>query len=165
MTGALIRTAVSGRRIEMNAAGFRSYDANGTARIVIATSGDAAAAAIVLRDANGVDIGELNSYVSNGTLTMYGNSIVIGSNNTANPIRLQGAVTFGGSVNFSSSNVTGNIPMAAISGLSSEINALWSAVNSKASAGHTHTVSVPNHNHGNPDNATSGGGTFTTSAA
>jgi len=165
LTGALIRTAASGRRVELSAAGFRSYDANGTTRVQILTSDNSTAAAIVLRDASGTSVGELNSYASNGTLTMYGNSIVIGSNNTGNPIRLQGAVTFGGSVNFSSSNVTGNIPMAAISGLSSEINALWSAVNSKASAGHTHTVSVPNHNHGNPDNATSGGGTFTTSSA
>lgn len=159
LTGALIRTAVSCRRIEMNASGFRSYDANGTARIVIATSGDAAAAAIVLRDSNGVDIGELNSYASNGTLTMYGNSIVIGSNNTANPIRLQGAVTFGGAVSGLS------LSIGSISGLRAELDSIWNALSGKSSVGHTHTVSVPNHNHGNPDNATSGGGTFTTTAA
>ncbi|MEK3836437.1 phage tail protein [Paenibacillus sp. FSL R7-0128] len=49
--------------------------------------------------------------------------------------------------------------------LQDELNALWSALANKANMGHTHTVSVPNHNHGNPANATSGGGTFTTSAA
>ncbi len=165
ITGALIRTSASGRRVEINASGFRSYDANGAARVQILTSDDSAAAAIVLRDSSGTAVGELNSYASNGTLTMYGNSIVIGSNNTANPIRLQGAVTFGGSVTFNSSSVSGNLPMSVISGLTSEIASLWSAIGSKAPSGHTHTVSVPNHNHGNPDNATSGGGTFTTSSA
>jgi hypothetical protein len=33
----------------------------------------------------------------------------------------------------------------------------------KADISHTHSVTIPNHNHGNPDNATSGGGTFTVS--
>ncbi|OMD07177.1 phage tail protein [Paenibacillus odorifer] len=49
--------------------------------------------------------------------------------------------------------------------LQSEIDSLWAALSAKADKGHTHTVSVPNHNHGNPANATSGGGTFTTSAS
>ncbi|WP_153979247.1 phage tail protein [Paenibacillus xylanilyticus] len=159
LTGALIRTAASGRRVELSASGFRSYDANGTTRVQILTSDNSSAAAIVLRDASGTSVGELNSYANNGTLTMYGNSIVIGSNNTANPIRLQGAVTFGGSVSGL------NLQIANVSGLQSELQALWIAVNGKAPSGHTHTVSVPNHNHGNPDNATSGGGTFTTSSA
>lgn len=159
ITGSLIRTAASGRRVEINASGFRSYDANGTPRVQILTSDDSAAAAIVLRDASGTSVGELNSYASNGTLTMYGNSIVIGSNNTANPIRLQGAVTFGGAVNGLS------LGIGSISGLRAELDSIWNALSGKSSVGHTHTVSVPNHNHGNPDNATSGGGTFTTTAA
>ncbi|WP_025692601.1 hypothetical protein [Paenibacillus zanthoxyli] len=33
----------------------------------------------------------------------------------------------------------------------------------KSNIGHTHTVTTPDHNHGNPANATSGGGTFPTS--
>ncbi|WP_449600291.1 phage tail protein [Paenibacillus sp. Marseille-Q9583] len=49
--------------------------------------------------------------------------------------------------------------------LQSEIDSLWDALSAKADRGHTHTVNVPNHNHGNPANATSGGGTFTTSAS
>jgi hypothetical protein len=49
--------------------------------------------------------------------------------------------------------------------LQQEFDALWTALNGKADRGHTHTVSVPNHNHGNPANATSGGGAFTTSAS
>lgn len=46
-----------------------------------------------------------------------------------------------------------------------ELDAIYTALAAKANVGHVHTVSVPNHNHGNPDNATSGGGTFTTSTA
>ncbi|MEC0167846.1 phage tail protein [Paenibacillus graminis] len=49
--------------------------------------------------------------------------------------------------------------------LAAELSAIWAAINSKSNVGHTHSVSIPNHNHGNPANATSGGGTFTTSAA
>ncbi|MEK4039731.1 phage tail protein [Paenibacillus sp. FSL F4-0122] len=49
--------------------------------------------------------------------------------------------------------------------LQSELDALWNALSNKADRNHSHTVSVPNHNHGNPANATSGGGTFTTSAS
>ncbi|MNC31643.1 hypothetical protein D3C75_799710 [compost metagenome] len=45
------------------------------------------------------------------------------------------------------------------------ITSIYQAIDAKADKGHTHTVSVPNHNHGNPANATSGGGTFTTSAS
>jgi hypothetical protein len=49
--------------------------------------------------------------------------------------------------------------------LQSELDAIWVALSAKADKGHTHSVSIPNHNHGNPANATSGGGTFTTTAA
>lgn len=159
LTGALIRTAASGRRVELSAGGFRSYDTNGNTRVQILTSDDSAAAAIVLRDASGSSVGELNSYANNGTLTMYGNSIVIGSNNTANPIRLQGAVTFGGSVSGL------NLTISQVQGLQAQIDSLWIAVNSKSPAGHTHQVTTSNHNHGNTQNTTSGGGTFTTTAA
>lgn len=49
------------------------------------------------------------------------------------------------------------------SALQQKLNEIWDAINKKANIGHTHTVVVPNHNHGNPQNQNSGGGTFVTS--
>ena len=71
-------------------------------------------------------------------------------------IYLQGPVSFNGSVSGL------NISVAQIVGLQDQINALWAAVNSKASAYHTHTVNVGTHNHG-IQGAVNWGGTFTTS--
>lgn len=48
------------------------------------------------------------------------------------------------------------------SSLQAELNSIWAAIGSKANSIHSHTISIPNHNHGNPDNVNSGGGTFTT---
>ncbi|MEI2280683.1 phage tail protein [Paenibacillus polysaccharolyticus] len=160
LTGALIRTARSGRRVELDAQGLRSYDTAGTNRIRINTGSDNGIAAISFYGSGGAVAGEINAYQNSGQLTIFSNDVWIGSNNTANPIRLQGVVTFGGAVNFPN-----GIEIGQVNGLQSQINALWNAVNAKSPSGHTHTVSVPNHNHGNPDNQTSGGGTFTTSAA
>ncbi len=42
----------------------------------------------------------------------------------------------------------------------SELDAIWMALTGKANTSHSHTVTLPNHNHGNPDNQNSGGGTF-----
>jgi hypothetical protein len=47
--------------------------------------------------------------------------------------------------------------------LQSELDALWMALGGKANVSHTHSVTIPNHNHGNPANVNSGGGTFTAS--
>lgn len=44
--------------------------------------------------------------------------------------------------------------------LQSELDALWAALAGKADISHSHSVTIPNHNHGNPDNLNSGGGTF-----
>ncbi|WP_257219527.1 prophage endopeptidase tail family protein [Paenibacillus sp. LK1] len=156
ITGALIRTAASGRRVELDIQGFRSYDAAGRARIQIATTEDATAAALIFRDSNGTSVGELNSYMSSGVFTMYGNSIVIGSNNTGNPIRLQGAVTFGGSVYGLGISSINNL-LETLNSLQSQITTLNSKFNS-----HSHSVTLPTHNHGLA-NATNWGGTYPTS--
>nr|WP_154957423.1 phage tail spike protein [Paenibacillus xylanexedens] len=166
ITGALIRTAASGRRIEQDSVGFRSYDAGNRVRIQIATTDDAAAAAIIWRDADGTSVGEINSYSNSGVLTMYGNSIIIGSNNTGNPIRLQGATTFGGAVIFSNSNILG-LNISNISGLQAQLTSLQSQISSLSSIFnfHTHNVTTSNHNHGNSANLPgTGGGTFTTTS-
>ncbi|WP_427050362.1 phage tail protein [Paenibacillus sp. TC-CSREp1] len=168
ITGSLIRTAASGRRVELDVQGFRSYDASGRIRIQIATTDDSTAAALIFRDTNGSSVGEINTYASTGTLTMYSANIVIGSNNTGNPIRLQGAVTLAGPAEFRSTvNFQNGLSISQVNGLRSELDSLWSAVNSKSSSGHTHTVDIGTHNHGNAANQNwpPNGGTFTTSAA
>ncbi|WP_405113609.1 hypothetical protein MHH28_07645 [Paenibacillus sp. FSL K6-1217] len=47
--------------------------------------------------------------------------------------------------------------------LQDELDAIWAAIAGKANISHSHSVTIPNHNHGNPDNLNSGGGTFTVS--
>ena len=47
--------------------------------------------------------------------------------------------------------------------LQQELDDLQTQLNNKSNVGHTHSFTLSNHNHGNPDNAPSGGGTFTTS--
>ncbi len=159
ITGALIRTAASGRRIEQDVAGFRSYDASNRIRIQIATSDDAAAAAIIWRDTNGTSVGEINSYQSSGQFTIAGDNIFIGSNNTNNPIRLQGATTFEGRATFNYGVSGLKLDIGDINGLRSEITQLWYVLNN-----HSHKVTTANHNHGNTANQpNTGGGTYTTS--
>lgn len=47
--------------------------------------------------------------------------------------------------------------------LAEELDNIYTLLDSKADIDHTHSVTIPNHNHGNPDNLNSGGGTFTVS--
>lgn len=162
--GSVLKTANSGRRIEIDSGGFRSYDSNGRNRVQIATTDDASAAAVIWRDSNGTAVGEINSYQSSGVLTMYGNNIIIGSNNTGNPIRMQGAVTFGGAATFNS-GATG-LTISSVTGLQAQLTSLQSQISSLTSAfnTHTHSVTTAHHNHGNnANNPNTGGGTFTTS--
>ncbi|MDN8590810.1 hypothetical protein Q0V21_18810 [Paenibacillus sp. 11B] len=162
--GSVLKTANSGRRIEIDTAGFRSYDSSGRNRIQMATTDDSLAAALIFRDANGTSVGEINSYSNSGVLTMYGNSIIIGSNNTGNPIRMQGAVTFGGAATFNS-GATG-LTISSVTGLQAQLTSLQSQISSLTSAfnTHTHSVTTAHHNHGNnANNPNTGGGTFTTS--
>ncbi|QWU17402.1 phage minor structural protein, N-terminal region [Paenibacillus sophorae] len=50
------------------------------------------------------------------------------------------------------------------SSLQEELNAIWAAIAGKASANHTHSVTLPTHNHGNVANQ-NWGGTFQTSGS
>src|SRR5690606_18732711 len=101
--------------------------------------------------------GEINSYSNNGWLTIFSNALFLGSNSTANPITIQGATTFNGNVRFNYGVSGLTLGINDIAGLQSELNSLRSAINN-----HTHTVTLPTHNHGNPQNQ-NWGGTFTTS--
>ncbi|WP_434750269.1 phage tail protein [Paenibacillus amylolyticus] len=167
ITGSLIRTAASGRRVELDVQGFRSYDASGRIRIQIATTDDSTAAALIFRDTNGSSVGEINTYQASGVMTIFSRNITIGSNNTGNPIRLAGAPIIEGPAEFRST-VTGlNLTISQVQGLQSQLDSLWVAVNGKSPSGHTHTVNIGTHNHGNNANQNwpPNGGTFTTSAA
>ncbi|MCY9581738.1 phage tail spike protein [Paenibacillus alvei] len=171
VTGALIRTAASGRRMEMDANGMRTYDGGGRNRILINTGSDSGVSAISFYGSGGGYVGEINSYSSSGTLTINGSDIMIGSNDTSSPIRMNGSARFSGPTTFNSSvqfngDVSGlSLEIENIRGLGAQLSSLQSQIDSLRSAhnNHRHSVSVPNHNHGNPQNANSGGGTFTSS--
>jgi len=169
VTGAILRTAAAGRRIEQSADGFRAYDSGNTARVRINTSTDSSIASLGFYGSGGGFAGELNSY-QNGGLTIFSNDLFLGSNNTANPILLQGAATMAGPARFNSSvNFSGSVSglrlnVEDINGLELRLQALWNAMNNKSDRGHSHSYTVPQHNHGNTANANFGG-TYTTGAA
>lgn len=164
ITGALLRTSASGRRIEIDAGGMRTYDGSGRNRITIGTGSDSGVAAIVFNGTYGGYAGEINAYQNNG-LTLYSDNLIIGSNNTANPISMQGAATFAGPVQFRSSVGGLSLGVGDISGLRSQLDSIWAAISNKADRSHTHTVYLPSHNHGNSANQNWGDRTFTTSSA
>lgn len=158
ITGALLRTAASGRRIELDINGFRTYDSAGRNRIRITTTSDESTAAVIFYGTGGSSAGEINAYSNNGWLTIFSNALFLGSNSTANPITIQGAVTFTGTV----SGV--RLSISDVVGLQSQLSSLQSQINSLQTAfyNHSHSVSLPTHNHGNTANQ-NWGGTFTTS--
>ncbi|GAE08159.1 hypothetical protein [Paenibacillus sp. JCM 10914] len=161
VTGALLRTGASGRRIEVDTQGLRTYDGNGRNRIRINTGSDSGVASIVFNGSGGGYAGEINAYQNNG-LTLYSDNLIIGSNNTGNPISIQGAATFAGPVRFNSSVSGINLSMSEVSGLSAILSSLQSQIDSLRSSynSHTHSVTLPTHNHGNSANQ-NWGGTFT----
>lgn len=108
----------------------------------------------IIFNANGNQSVIFNSPTSGFIMQGYGNATISGSNVYLNPS--SGYVRIGS---------WGTLMNGSGTTLQDVINALYQAIDAKADRGHTHTVSVPNHNHGNPANATSGGGTFTTSAS
>ncbi|MNW44381.1 Prophage endopeptidase tail [compost metagenome] len=165
ITGALFRTAASGRRIENDVNGFRSYDSSNRNRIRIMTTSDDAVAAMVFYGTSGSSAGEINAYQNSG-LTVFSNELFLGSNSTANPIMIQGETTFNGRANFRYGVSGLDLAISNISGLSSQLSYLQTQISSLRSDlnSHRHTVTTANHNHGNPDNApNTGGGTYTTS--
>jgi hypothetical protein len=164
ITGALIRTAASGRRIEVDAQGLRTYDGSGRNRITISTGSDYGVAAVVFNGSGGGFAGEINSY-QDGGLTMFSSNITIGSNNTGNPISLQGAATFAGPARFNSTVSGITLNLTEISGLESRLISLQGQIDSLRNSfnSHTHSVYIPSHNHGNPQNQNWGDRTFTTS--
>lgn len=107
----------------------------------------------IIFNANGNQSVLFNSPTSGFIMQGYGNATISGSNIYLNPS--SGYVRIGS---------WGTLMNGSGTTLQDVVNSLYQAIDAKADRGHTHTVTVPNHNHGNPANATSGGGTFTTSA-
>lgn len=163
--GSIFKTALSGRRIEEDSTGFRTYDSNNRNRIQINTVTDNGVSAISFFGSNGGFAGEINSYQSQNQLNIIADSILIGSNSNANPIYMNGATRFNGLVTINS-GISG-ITVDNISGLSSQLYSLQSQINtlSQAFYSHTHNVNIGTHNHGNPQNQNwpTNGGNFTTS--
>lgn len=117
ITGALIRTAASGRRIELDTRGFRAVDNAGRPRITIATDSDEGISGLAFFDPSGSWQGQLIGTSSNMTLT------------ARDGIRLSGGtgpITLDSRVNFSYGIDPG------------VINGLNSALDNKASINHTH---------------------------
>ena len=145
ITGALFRTAESGRRIEIDVNGFRSYDSRNQTRIRITTTSDDAAAALIFYGTGGRSAGEINSYANNGWLTIYSDALSLGSNSTSNPISIQGETKFIGNVDFRQA--------FSVYGLStSMVDGLQAALNRKVDKGlSTSSASGGAHNHGIPN--------------
>lgn len=147
ITGALLRTAASGARVEIDLRGWRTYDSSNRERISINTDNTYGMNAIEFNKASGVRSGSING----------GDDLFQIQANNDMFLMSTGTIYTQGNVSFS-----GGLPMSSVNGLESEIYAIWAAINGKASANHTHTVTLPTHNHGNTANQ-NWGGTFTTS--
>lgn len=167
ITGSIIKTDSGPEHIELVAAGFHAYDGFGVERIGIYNVSNnpflTNAATVTFMFPSGAYAGSLGTS-SSGSLRLEGSGGLfltagLGNSVNLNSLSVQGTSDFGGSVDMSFINV--NFTGAGITGLNiGSISGLQAALDSKANASATHFVTVPDHNHGNPDNATSGGGTF-----
>ncbi|BFH16498.1 hypothetical protein J6TS7_31030 [Paenibacillus dendritiformis] len=156
--GATIKTATSGERIELSPSGFVFYDSYNARRVTLGTNQEANISGHTYYNSSGISMGLI--YANPDELHVMGNrSLRLGSNG--------GTITLQGPVHFTrGSEVTGlNLVIGQVSGLQSELNYLQSQINSLRYTynSHTHSVTIPNHNHGNYQNQ-NWGGTFTTSA-
>ncbi|MNV26383.1 hypothetical protein D3C71_1175030 [compost metagenome] len=152
ITGALIRTNTSGARVEMDAKGWRTYDANGRERISINANDAYGMNAISFARSDGSGAGTINGSDYGLQVYSYGSMLIAALSG--------GSIQFQGTVDFSNASPVG-IQMEAISGLST-------ALSSKASKGSsTQPTTAGAHNHGIPDGTVlmvQGGGTVTWSA-
>lgn len=118
VTGATIRTAASGRRVELDTRGFRAIDNSGRSRITIATDSDEGISGLAFFDPAGSWQGQLIGTSSNMSLTARDGLYLSGGT---------GTITLGSRVTF-----TNGIEMGVINGLNS-------ALEGKASVNHTHS--------------------------
>ncbi|MEK3699365.1 phage tail protein [Paenibacillus sp. FSL R10-2199] len=131
ITGALIRTAASGQRVEMDYSSFRSVDGNGRIRVSISPSGKYGVAGTEYFDESG-------SY--KGGVYGIGDGFYIDVPSYMNlyaPI-----IAMNGNVRFYNASVEG-IAMSGIVGLSDQISNLQFNINSKVPIGTTTTSAGP----------------------
>nr|WP_256989823.1 phage tail protein [Paenibacillus sp. VTT E-133280] len=150
ITGALIRTANTGARVEMDSRGWRTYDLSNIQRI-----------GIISNSAYGMSAIEFNNSLGNSVATINGGDTVFSIYSKTDMIisAVNRRLSLQGYVDFSSADVEG-LGISSITGLQAEIASLWNALNGKASLYHSHSVTLPNHNHGSATLTPSGGGTY-----
>ena len=156
-TGGLIRTAASGRRVELDQRGLRAVDASGASRISIQTDSDQGIAGIGFNDSSGSWAAQLIA-TSDGLNVSAKNGLLLSGG--AGRIRFSSKTQFDYGIDITS--VDGLAEQ--LRRLGDNVESLWRALGNKSDKGHSHKVTTANHNHGNPQNQTSGGGTFTTTA-
>jgi phage minor structural protein len=156
ITGARIRTAVSGERIELDPDGFVFYDAYSARRVTLGTN----------PSANISGHTYYNSYSqSQGLVYAESNELHVMGVSGLRLGALGGTITLQGPVNFTSGSITGlSIGTSQVSGLDTKLNSLQSQIDSlrNSYSTHTHSVYLPSHNHGNNANQNWGGQSFPT---
>ncbi|BFH60753.1 hypothetical protein [Paenibacillus azoreducens] len=146
--GSRIKTAAYGDRIELDRDGFVYYDSSNSRRVALGTNTMGGISGHTYYNSSGQPLGLI--YALSNDLAVIGNrSLLLAANGGL--IYLQGTVQFTGSV------IGLNLGIGQISGLESRLAAIEYALNN-----HTHSVTLPTHNHGNNANQ-NWGGTFTTS--
>lgn len=169
ITGAAIQTATTTRKIILDADGLRSFDGNSTRRVSIDTDdqfyshelrfyGESGGKSGVVSGSDGwLNVAATGA---SSSLVLAGHYVVLGGDAEVNDFPITQGIAVGADVetfDFSGVQVVG---LTALDDLTAQVAALWSALDGKASVSHTHSVTIPDHNHGNPDNLNSGGGTF-----
>lgn len=153
--GSVLKTAESGRRIEIDQAGWRSIDASNRKRVSIGYNDAAGMAGLTFFNESESLMGQL--YASSGSFSLIGQSDML--------IRaMNGTLSMQGNIDFSFATIYG-FDISDIAGLSATLNSLQSQIDSLRTSynNHRHSVTTAHHNHGNTaNNPNTGGGTFTT---
>ncbi|OME62302.1 hypothetical protein BSK59_02190 [Paenibacillus odorifer] len=155
ITGALIRTAASGARFEVDETGWRTYDTSGKQRIGIYLDAGYNMSAITFDQSNGIRSGVING--GDGLFEVRsaaGTDLFLSA--------LSNTIFFQGQLDFNSSYSVSGFDISFVNGLRAELDDLRSAIQSKASANHSHTVNLGTHNHGIAG-AVNWGGSFSVS--
>lgn len=138
ITGALLRTAAAGARVELDAKGWRTYDANGRERISINANDAYGMNAISFARSDGSGAGTINGSDYGLQVYSYGSMLIAALSG--------GSVQFQGTVDFSNASPVG-ITTDKVEGLAGLLLA-------KVSKGdYTSSVTGGAHNHGIPTGA------------
>jgi len=153
ITGALIRTAAFGARFEVDETGWRTYDASGKQRIGIYLNSGYGMSAITFDQTNGSRSGAINGGDGLFEVTSSEDMLISAMTNR---------LFFQGQLDFNSAYSVSGFDINFVNGLRAELDDLRAAIQSKASANHSHTVNLGTHNHGIAG-AVNWGGSFSVS--